>query len=335
MAKLVGGFATSHGPLLSTPPDAWHLRAAADRTNARHAFRGGTYDYDALLAARAPGFAAAITDAEKSRRYEACQRALDELTRRFRDARADVAIVLGNDQREVFHDELTGAFTVFTGATIANRPHTADEQAKMPPGIAIADHGYVPPQTVEYAGAPEIAGAIVRSLIEQEFDIATSARLPDRHGEPAGIPHAFGFVYRRLMEDAPPPSVPIFSNLGNPPNEPRVARVLKFGHAVKRAIDDLPGDLRVAVVASGGLSHFVIDEELDRRWLDAMRDGDEAALAGVGESAFMGNSCEVKSWYVLAAMMADWGRPMDLIDYVPCYRTPAGTGNAMGFAHWE
>jgi len=26
---------------------------------------------------------------------------------------------------------------------------------------------------------------------------------------------------------------------------------------------------------------------------------------------------------------------MTLIDYVPCYRSPAGTGCAMAFAYWE
>jgi 3-O-methylgallate 3,4-dioxygenase len=24
-----------------------------------------------------------------------------------------------------------------------------------------------------------------------------------------------------------------------------------------------------------------------------------------------------------------------VVDYVPCYRTPAGTGNAMGFVYWK
>ena len=31
MAKIVCGLGTSHGPLLGTPPDMWHLRAEDDR----------------------------------------------------------------------------------------------------------------------------------------------------------------------------------------------------------------------------------------------------------------------------------------------------------------
>ena len=49
MAEIFFGFGTAHGPLLSTPPDKWDLRAEADRQNPRHAFRGGTYTYDELL----------------------------------------------------------------------------------------------------------------------------------------------------------------------------------------------------------------------------------------------------------------------------------------------
>lgn len=52
MAKIVLGIATSHGPLLSTPPDMWHLRAADDKKST-HPFRGGTYSFDELTKMRA------------------------------------------------------------------------------------------------------------------------------------------------------------------------------------------------------------------------------------------------------------------------------------------
>ena len=91
----------------------------------------------------------------------------------------------------------------------------------------------------------------------------------------------------------------------------------------------------MALLASGGWSHFVVDEALDRRFLDAMRAGDEALLAAVPENLFLGNTAEMKNWYPVAAAMNDLGLKMNLIDYVPCYRTEAGTGNAMGFACWE
>ena len=33
--------------------------------------------------------------------------------------------------------------------------------------------------------------------------------------------------------------------------------------------------------------------------------------------------------------LAEGGFKMTLLDYVPCYRSEAGTGNAMGFATWS
>ena len=52
MAKLVYGFGCSHGPLLSTPPERWDLRAADDRKNPEHPFRGKVYTFPELVEAR-------------------------------------------------------------------------------------------------------------------------------------------------------------------------------------------------------------------------------------------------------------------------------------------
>ena len=153
-------------------------------------------------------------------------------------------------------------------------------------------------------------------------------------GRQHGIPHAFGYVYRRIMRDVAPASIPIFTNVGVGLNRPTAKRCLAFGHALKRSIDALPDGLKVAVVASGGLTHFCIDEALDGQVLRALQERDEAALAAIPEAMFAGNTSEIKSWLPLAAIMTDASLTMRLINYVPCYRTEAGTGNAMGFALW-
>jgi len=43
---------------------------------------------------------------------------------------------------------------------------------------------------------------------------------------------------------------------------------------------------------------------------------------------------EIKNWIPLAAAALELGMKMTLIDYVPCYRSEAGTGTAMAFAYW-
>jgi hypothetical protein len=165
--------------------------------------------------------------------------------------------------------------------------------------------------------------------------VSEGSRLPKVDGHEHGVPHAFGFLYRRIMVDNPPPSVPIFLNAGIPNNQPRVTRCVKFGHALVRAIESWKEDAKVAVFASGGLTHFVIDEDLDQRLLKDMQNRDEAALAAIPENYLLGNTCEMRNWMPLSAAMNASGKKMTLVDYVPCYRTEAGTGNAMGFVYWQ
>ena len=98
--------------------------------------------------------------------------------------------------------------------------------------------------------------------MESEFDVATAKHLP-KGGNNTGIPHAFGFVYRKIMQDKVVPNVPVFVNTFYPPNQPSTHRCLEMGKIVARAIESWKSDARVAVFASGGLSHFVVDEELD------------------------------------------------------------------------
>ncbi|MFL9994069.1 protocatechuate 3,4-dioxygenase [Paraburkholderia sediminicola] len=335
MATMIGAIATSHGPLLSMPPALWHLRASADLKNPSHWFQGRSYDYAALLEARAPGFAAAVTEASKQERYAACQRALDTLAERFHAMKSDLVIVLGNDQREVFKDDLTPAITIFGAEQIENLPLSDEQRRRLPPGVAEAEDGHCPPEGAAYPGAPDHALTLVQSLVDDGFDIAVSNRLPKGEDRQHGIPHAFGFVYRRVMRDAPPPSVPVFLNVGVAPNQPRAARCLALGHALGAAIRRLPAELRVVVVASGGMSHFVVDEALDHRVLTALAERDEATLRDMPEAYFNGNTSEIKSWLPLVGLAASASLKMKLIDYVACYRSEAGTGSGMAFACWE
>ena len=96
-----------------------------------------------------------------------------------------------------------------------------------------------------------------------------------------------------------------------------------------------PSGRKVAVIGSGGFSHFVIDEEIDRTVLAALEAGDFDRLTAIPENLFQSGTSEIKNWMPLAAIMAGCGLEMTLVDYVPCYRSAAGTGNAMAFAYWS
>ncbi len=333
MAELVLGVATSHGPMLSTPAADWGLRAEADRRNRQHAFRGRTYDYESLVRERrerSAAFEKEIGPDVWRDRHARCQRALDALRDKVSEAAADVVLIVGNDQREIFGEDLTPAITLYRGEHIDNIPATAAERARMGPGIAVAEEGHCPPEGARYPGAPELASHLIRSLATAEFDTAQASSLGGH-----GIPHAYGFVYRRILKDAPPPSIPVILNVGYPENRPTLRRSLALGRALAAALSDWVGPERIVLIASGGLTHFVIDEELDRTVLGAMERGDEAAISSLSEDLFRSGTAEIKNWLPVSAAMNALGRRFRLLDYVPCYRSEAGTGNAMGFACWE
>jgi 3-O-methylgallate 3,4-dioxygenase len=114
-----------------------------------------------------------------------------------------------------------------------------------------------------------------------------------------------------------------------------VKRCFALGKALRRAIDDWDSDKRVALIASGGLSHFVIEEDLDDQILDAVKTRDESKLTSLPDVRFNSGTSEIRNWMVVAGALADTDLEMNLVDYVPCYRTEAGTGCAMAFAEWQ
>jgi OH-DDVA oxygenase len=166
--------------MLSTPPEQWSLRAEADGRNRQHIFRGKAYDYETLLRERGPAFETQIGSEVWRSRHARCQRALDVLGGKFDEAAPDVAIVVGNDQREIFKEDLTPAITLYLGQRIENLPSTPSERARMGPGLAVAEEGHCPPEGATYEGAPELASHLIRSLTAGEFDVAqgTGFRTP-------------------------------------------------------------------------------------------------------------------------------------------------------------
>jgi hypothetical protein len=330
MAEVVLGIGASHGPLLSTPPEQWDLRAKADRENKGHWFRGKTYDFESLLKARAPGFASEVTVDVRRERFMKCRQAMEVLGNKFNAVAPDAVVILGNDQREFFNPGLTPAITVYRGSQIKNVQHLHEDQ----PGLNIAEPGNSPEEGATYPGATALADHILDSLADENFDLAQSDDTPS--GAPrGGIPHAYGFLYHSILQDKTPPSVPIILNVHFPHNTPKLHRCLELGRALYRAITSFKGFGRVALMASGGLTHFVIDEDLDKTVITAMQKGDEDTLAKLPENVFKVGTAEIKNWYPVIAAMNAAGKTFHQVDYVPCYRSEAGTGNAMCFAYWE
>lgn len=337
MAQIVLGLGTSHGPQLLMPPEMWELRAQADRQNPQHWFRGAPYTFPELAALRKRnGFGERITPAAMRAHYDRCQGAIAAIADVYQSAAPDLAVIIGNDQSEIFTEENIPAFSVFWGEAIENFPQSAEAVAKLPPGIAPAEAGYRPATRTAYPCHSGLGKHLIASLMAEGFDVAQSRRLPvGPHGTNAA-PHAFGYVFRQVMRDKVVPHVPVLVNTHYPPNRPSAKRCFDFGRAITRAIRSWPGEERIAVIGSGGLTHYVIDEEFDRAVLDAMESGNAQAVAAIDEAMLAsGGTAEIKNWIPVFGAMAEAGIRMKVIDYVPCYRSEAGTGNAMAFAYWR
>src|SRR5262249_24269078 len=161
-----------------------------------------------------------------------------------------------------------------------------------------------------------------------------SDRLPEGKGEG----HAFGFVRKRLMEDPELPVVPVLHNTCFPPTQPTPRRCYRLGQAIRAAVGGHPrrGPRRPVrsggarpFVGSGGLSHFVVDETLDRGVIDACRRKDAAALQSLPRKKLNSGSSEIRMW--ICAAGASEQLDVKWSSYTPGYRTPAGSGTALGF----
>jgi 3-O-methylgallate 3,4-dioxygenase len=322
--------------MLSVPWEAWSERVPADRANPRHFYQGNIYTFDQMAELhKARGLAAQLTPEVFAERHARCQNAIRELGAIFEASNADAAILVGNDQMEIFTSDHVPAFAIFWGDYVEGIPRSPEFLASLPPGVARAELDRTPSIYTQYPCVPALGKHLIEQVVAHDFDVAQLTKLPTGAIGSNAAPHAYGFVYRRILRDRLVPHVPVFVNTFYPPNQPAAARCYTFGQALAKAVAAWPEDLKVAVIGSGGMTHFVLDEDFDRKILAAIAAGDAATLTSLPEGMFQSGTSEIKNWIVVAGMMAEAGLAMKAIDYVPCYRSEAGTGSAMGFAHWQ
>ena len=194
---------------------------------------------------------------------------------------------------------------------------------------------YYPQRDEIYPCPSDLASHITSAATQDGFDVTALGAQPSDFGVPRQLGHSYGFIYRRVLKSRPLPLIPILVNTYYPPNQPTAKRCFDFGRAIARAVKSWPGVERVAVVASGGVSHFVIDEAFDWRLLNAMKERNYQVLVEEPEVHFRSGTSETKNWLVVSGMVAETALDMELLDYVPCYRSEAGTGSGMAFATWQ
>ncbi len=325
MAEVVFGMAVPHSGMLGQAPEDWLTNGERDRNNPALWYRNRTWTYPELEKERSAAFESFLTLEERTVRAGRCRVALQQMAAAYRRANVDVAIILGKDQKEIF-THLSPSIAIYTGEEVHNGP----------PQRSV----YAPDHHVVHRAHPRLATYLVETFQRERFDLTDLFAWPDNVWmkplpEYPVVPHAYGFVYRQIMGDNPPPHVPIIMNCFYPPTQPSMARCIEFGRVLRDAIKAWPEDVRVGVIASGGLSHFVNDEEFDRRIMTMLAAHDYESLAAVDDRSYQSGTSEIKLYVSVMMALQGTGAQMTLVDYVPCWRTPAGTGEGMGFMYWS
>jgi 2,3-dihydroxyphenylpropionate 1,2-dioxygenase len=140
------------------------------------------------------------------------------------DSKPDLAIVIGSDHLETFFLSSVPTFAVVAGET--SHAHFANHNWDVPVHLPFAD-------------------ALLDKLMQRGFDMAYS--------QDAILGHSFAAVYEWVLPDAKIPVVPIFVNTYLPPL-PSPQRCMALGKAIAEIIEERPE--RVAIIASGGMSHY-------------------------------------------------------------------------------
>ena len=78
------------------------------------------------------------------------------------------------------------------------------------------------------------------------------------------------------------------------------------------------------------MSHFTVDPEEDVKVVKAFLDCDGDVLGNIPKNRLNSGNSEIRNWITVGGAFA--GLSSVWRDYIPCYRTLAGTGCGMGFA---
>jgi AmmeMemoRadiSam system protein B len=181
--------------------------------------------------------------------------------------------------------------------------------------------------TVPFPGYSKLANAFVDHAAKKGFDIAKSKALKPDHG--VTLPLRF------IAPDNDVPVVPILLN-GNMTPLPQPSRCHALGEVLRETIEkSLPADTRVAIVATGGLSHWLsvprmgeVAETWDRDFLARIVAGKGAELSKMSAEDIVENAgnggIEVVAWLMASATLP--GKSGEAVYYVPVPKWSTGMG---------
>src|SRR5881409_3663279 len=239
-------------------------------------------------------------------------RATAEMRERLIAARPDVIVAFSNDHLLNWPINNTPEYTVGIGAEHAGPADWYDQWLAL-------DKYLIP-------GHPALARFLVNEAARRRLALAYLREMQFDDG--------FSVPMHYLNPDNRIPLVPVAMNCTVPPI-PTPERAYQIGTTLRETLRAYPGQERIAVLATGGLSHepggpryFYVDEQFDLWFLDLLKKGDHQALLRECtlermEEAGSGGTAELIAW-VLA--MAFTKGPAEVLAYMPALAWRSGTG---------
>jgi aromatic ring-opening dioxygenase catalytic subunit (LigB family) len=231
---------------------------------------------------------------ENPAQLEQCGRAMQELGKALDESRPDVILFFGADHVETFSVTCVPSFAIIAGsramARFAGREHDLPIHREM---------------------AEDILNKLV---VDYSFDMAYS--------EDAELGHAFSVPFEYVIGKRPIPVIPFFTNTYVPPL-PTPRRCEALGKAIADIVKGRKE--RVAIIASGGMSHFpgthkynYPEFDFDRWLVSQWEAGNTDALLDMTGTQLdeVGNT-ELLNWAVMFGAIGP--RHGELIDYIPTW----------------
>ncbi|MBL0147824.1 MAG: protocatechuate 3,4-dioxygenase [Ideonella sp.] len=171
------------------------------------------------------------------------------------EVKPDVVVVVYNDHGLNFFLDKMPTFSVGAAPEYRN-----------------SDEGWGIPQVPAFNGDTALSWHMIESLVAEDFDLTTCQEML--------VDHAFTLPMALLWPDQkwPVKVVPVCINTVQAPL-PSAARCLKLGQAIGRAVASWPGQDKVVVLGTGGLSHQLdgeragfINKAFDQKFMDSMVD---------------------------------------------------------------
>jgi aromatic ring-opening dioxygenase catalytic subunit (LigB family) len=219
--------------------------------------------------------------------------AMRQLGKDLEESKPDAVIVIGNDHLETFFLTSVPTFAILSGEH--SHAEFAGRRYDLPIHQGLAED-------------------LLDKLMEDGFDLAYS--------QDAVLGHAFAAVYEWVIGGRPIPVVPMFVNAYLPPL-PTPRRCEQLGKAIAKVIASR--NERVAIVASGGMSHYPGTwkyakpaYDFDYWAIAQMEKGNHEALLSLTNQQLdeVGNT-EMLPWMVLFGAMGNL--PGELLTYQPTW----------------